>query len=330
MAVISVIVPVYNAEKYLNRCVESILNQTFKDFELILVDDGSKDSSGDICEKYARCDQRIKVIHQENKGQAAARNRGVVNATGKWIAFVDADDMIQKQMLQYLYQAADSMKTKLAVCKAAEGKTCPIDFKMNQDYRCTVVKADENRLLQWCIAEHIDFGDKYVYWIVWGKLIHRSLLEQFPFVEGKIYEDNAIVFKWLYTASRIAVCNNVMYFYYVNDTGTTKGNYSIRKLDWLWALEEQIKFYKKVQFLKMVNAVGIRFIREAMREYEYMQKYFQNGKQTRKLRRKIVRFWILERQRVSISREEILEIFTRLYPRQIQFLWSIKKKMMML
>ena len=324
------IVPVYNAEKYLNRCVESILNQTFKDFELILVDDGSKDSSGDICEKYARCDQRIKVIHQENKGQAAARNRGFANATGKWIAFVDADDMIQKQMLQYLYQAANGMKTKLAVCKAAEGKTCPIDFKMNQDYRCTVVKADENRLLQWCTAEHIDFGDKYVYWIVWGKLIHRSLLEQFPFVEGKIYEDNAIVFKWLYTASRIAVCNNVMYFYYVNDTGTTKGNYSIRKLDWLWALEEQIKFYKKVQFLKMVNAVGIRFIREAMREYGDMQKYFQNGKQTRKLRRKIVRFWILERRRVSISREEILEFFTRLYPRQIHFLWSIKKKMMML
>lgn len=327
MAVISVIVPVYNAEKYLNRCIESVLDQTFKDFELILVDDGSKDSSGNICEKYAGRDQRIKVIHQENKGQAAARNRGVLNAAGEWIAFVDADDMIQKQMLEYLYQAVDSAKVKLAVCKAAEGKTCPIDFKKDQEYRCTAVKADENILLQWCTEDHIDLADKYVYWIVWAKLIHRSLLEQYPFIEGKIYEDNAVVFKWIYTASSIAVCDNVMYFYYVNDNGTTKGNYSIRKLDWLWALEEQIKFYKKVQYLKMVDALGTRFIREAMREYENIQKYLPDKKQAEKLRRRIVRFWISERKYVSISREETLDIFTRLYPRQIHFLWKVKKRL---
>ena len=109
--------------------------------------------------------------------------------------------------------------------------------------------------------------------------------------------------------------------------GTTKGNYSIRKLDWLWALEEQIKFYKKVQYLKMANVVGIRFIREAMREYENMQKYLQDKKQAGKLRRRIVRFWILQRKFVSISREEILDIFTRLYPRPVHFLWSAKKRL---
>lgn len=326
MVVISVIVPVYNAEKYLNRCIDSILNQTFKDFELILVDDGSKDSSGNICEKYAEQDQRIKVIHQENKGQAAARNRGVINASGEWIAFVDADDLIQQQMLEYLYRAAQCMEVKLAICKTIEGKICPIDFKINQKYRCTVVRADENKLLQWCTQDCIDLADRHVYWVVWGKLIHKSLLEQFLFTEGKIYEDNAVVFKWLYIAGKIAVCDNVMYFYYSNDSGTTKGEYSIRKLDWLWALEEQIKFYKKEKLLKMVDVLETRFIRESIREYENILKYLQNKKQAGKLRRGIVRFWISERKFVSISREEILDIFTRLYPRQMHFLWSVKKK----
>ena len=327
MAVISVIVPVYNAEKYLNRCIDSILDQTFKDLELILVDDGSKDSSGDICEKYAGRDQRIKVIHQENKGQAAARNRGVLNAAGEWIAFVDADDMIQQQMLEYLYRAVISTNSKIAVCKLLESNECPAEFKQEQNYNCTFIRLDEKKLLQWCTATDLNVVDRYIYWIVCAKLVHKSIVRAFPFEEGRIYEDNALVFKWLFNVGSIAVCDNVMYFYRVNHTGTTKSNYSIRKLDWLWALEEQIKFYKKIKFLKMVDALGTRFIREAMREYENIQKYLQDKKQAERLRRRIVRFWISERKYVTISREEILDIFTRLYPRQIHFLWSVKKRL---
>lgn len=326
MAVISVIVPVYNAEKYLNRCIDSILDQTFKDFELILVDDGSKDSSGDICEKYAGLDQRIKVIHQENKGQAAARNLGVINASGEWIAFVDADDMIQQQMLEYLYRAVISTNSKIAVCKLMEKNECPVEFKQEQNYNCTFIRLDEKKLLQWCTGTDLNVVDKYIYWIVCAKLVHKSIVREFPFEEGRIYEDNALVFKWLFNVGSIAACDNVMYFYRVNHTGTTKSNYSIHKLDWLWALEEQIKFYKKVKFLKMVDALGTRFIREAMREYENIQKYLQDKNQAERLRRRIVRFWISERKYVSISREETLDIFTRLYPRQIHFLWSVKKR----
>ena len=328
MSVISVIVPVYNAEKYLERCIDSILRQTFSDFELILVDDGSKDGSGRICEKYAGNDHRIRVIHQENKGQASARNRGVSNAVGEWIVFVDSDDMIHQQMLEYLYRAVISSNTKLAVCKAVEGKECPTDFYSNQEYQCSVVQADENRLLHWCTDKDIDAADKYVYWIVWGKLIHKSIMKSFPFEVGRIYEDNAVVFKWLYTADNIAVCNNDMYFYYVNKEGTTKGNYSIQKLDWLWALEEQIKFYKKIRYYHLINAVGIRFIREAMREYDNIQNYLQDKTESAKLRRRIVRFLFCDRKRVNISREELLDIFTRLYPRQIHFLWSVKQKIL--
>ena len=204
MPVISVIVPVYNAEKYINRCIESILNQTFKDFELIIVDDGSKDNSGNICEEYARRDERIKVIHQENKGQASARNRGVLNAAGEWITFVDADDMIQSQMLEYLYRAVKSNNVKMAVCKLMENNECTDNFFLSQKYSCTPIIINENKLLQWCTAANVDIVDKYIYWIVCAKLIHKSIVNTFVFEEGRIYEDNAVVFKWLYNSGSIA------------------------------------------------------------------------------------------------------------------------------
>ena len=96
---ISVIVPVYNVEKYIRRCIESILIQEYRNFELILVDDGSTDSSGDICEEYAKDNNRITVIHQENKGLSGARNTGISNAKGEWVVFIDSDDYISKTML---------------------------------------------------------------------------------------------------------------------------------------------------------------------------------------------------------------------------------------
>ena len=188
MALISVIVPVYNAEKYLNRCIDSILGQTFKDFELILIDDGSKDQSGCICDEYGKKDKRIKVIHQDNKGQAAARNKGVLIAQCDWIAFVDADDLIHQQMLEYLYRAATDTGNLLAVCKAEEGQICPEEFNLKQEYNNSIIEISEKRLLQWCTNDHIEAVDKYVYWIVWGKLIHKKLLQRFAFSEGKVYE----------------------------------------------------------------------------------------------------------------------------------------------
>ena len=103
MAIISIIVPVYNAEKYLSRCIDSILRQTFADFELILVNDGSSDKSKEICEKYLESDPRIKLINQENSGVSAARNTGLDNASGEYIGFVDSDDFIEKNMYEELY-----------------------------------------------------------------------------------------------------------------------------------------------------------------------------------------------------------------------------------
>ena len=125
---ISVIIPVYNCEEYLETCVDSIQNQTFTDFEIILVDDGSPDNSGKICDILAEKYNNIIALHQENQGQAAARNNGVKIAHGEWLHFVDSDDLIHPQMLQSLYSAAIKNNVKLAMCSAVQDEKVPGDF----------------------------------------------------------------------------------------------------------------------------------------------------------------------------------------------------------
>lgn len=324
MSSISVVVPVYNAEKYLKRCIDSILIQTFQDFELILVDDGSPDDSGKICDTYAEKDRRVRVIHQTNQGQAAARNQGIAEAQGEWIAFVDADDAIHPQMLELLYRAAKDNEVKISVCKIYEGETFPRSFAEEQKSSSGACVVDEDALLHFYNYSGASYISRYTYWVVWGKLIHRSLLEKLPFTEGRIYEDNALVFRWLYEAGRIAFCDNCMYFYFVNSNGTTKSSYSLRKLDWIWALEEQIRFYKQVRFARMETAVCTRYVKEAVGEYENICCLLRNRKAAKGLRRKITVFWAKNRTKVMIPRNEKMDLLTRLYPKEVRFLWRIK------
>lgn len=114
---ISVIVPVYNVEKYLDKCVQSILNQTYENIELVLIDDGSTDGSSKICDKYGKIDSRVKVIHKENGGLSSARNRGIDEAVGKFITFIDSDDYIHHQMLEILYEGIIKNKSDISICE---------------------------------------------------------------------------------------------------------------------------------------------------------------------------------------------------------------------
>ena len=112
---VTLIVPVYNVEKYLNRCIDSILNQTLEDFELILVDDGSKDNSGNICDEYMRKDRRVKVIHKENGGLSDARNSGIEISTGEYLSFIDSDDWVEKEFLETLYNNAIKYQAEIVI-----------------------------------------------------------------------------------------------------------------------------------------------------------------------------------------------------------------------
>ena len=132
---ITIVVPVYKEEEYLNRCVDSILNQTYTDFELLLVDDGSPDNSGNLCDELAEKHNKILVLHQENQGQAAARNNGVKTAHGEWLHFVDCDDSLHPQMLESLYNAVSEDNVKLAMCSAIQDKSLPDDFNCHKNVK---------------------------------------------------------------------------------------------------------------------------------------------------------------------------------------------------
>lgn len=325
MAEISVIVPVYNSERYIKRCVDSILAQTFKDFELILLDDGSTDQSGQLCDDYAEQDSRIRVIHQKNQGQASARNTGIRLSSAKWIAFIDADDMIHPQYLEILYRGAVENKVKISACHAFEGKNLPENFLDDQPVHSVRYSANEENLWQWYFGTDERIS-KFTYWVVWGKLIHKTILQKYPFTGNKIYEDNAVVFKWLYESGNIAFCDNVMYFYYVNSEGTTKKAYSLKRLDWLWAVQEQISFYKEVGFNKMEYMLRKQYIWEALREYEHITALNRDKHAVKKLRKQIILHCIQNRTNISLAYSEKMEILSRLYPKIVQRFFGIKKR----
>ena len=224
---ISIIVPVYNAEKYLNRCIKSILHQTYTNFELILVEDGSSDASGMLCDNWAKQDTRIKVIHKENAGASSARNCGLDIADGKYITFVDSDDWIEQDMFEYLYTIIEENGAQIASCgwRIVKDK----DKKDVQPVPQTEI---------WGRKELLDFffrvnGGKSSH-SIWGKLIVKDLLEDYHFIEGRMNEDIETNF-YLASKCKKAVCTNLIFYnYYKNDNGVTNSKFSEKKLDLLY------------------------------------------------------------------------------------------------
>lgn len=245
MPQISVIVPVYKAEAYLKDCVDSILSQTFSDFELILVNDGSPDGSGGICDAYAAGEPRVSVIHQTNQGQAAARNHALVNARGQWICFVDSDDVIHPQMLELLYTAASESGAGISMCRYVEAPSCPETFFQVKDGTWDVLTMEENTMVQLYDA------DAYPAWVACTKLVRKDLVESYPFREGRVFEDNEAVCRWVCAAGRLARIDHELYYYRTNQGSTTKSVFSLKKLDYLWALDSITRFYGKLGWHQM-------------------------------------------------------------------------------
>ena len=246
MAEISVIVPVYKVEKFIHRCVDSILGQTFRDFELILVDDGSPDSCGEICEAYAAKDSRIHVIHQQNGGLSAARNTGIdwvmAESHSHWLAFVDSDDWVHPEFLQQLYRAAEQTRCKISVCGfyRTEGDPLP----EGEDFTIQEMSADD----YYCGSVHDG-----VTAVAWNKLYHRSLFKKLRYPIGKLHEDEFTTYKAIYQAGKIGVTPARLYAYYQNPEGIMRSDWNPRRMHVLEAFEEQIAFAQangKDRFLK--------------------------------------------------------------------------------
>ncbi len=261
MPTISVVVPVYKVEAYLHCCVDSILSQTFEDFELILVDDGSPDNCGVMCEEYAKKDNRVRVIHQENQGQAAARNHGVSIAKGEWICFVDSDDAVHPQMLEILFSGIRSSDVKMTLCDITESENLPAWDFMHVDFKTKQSDCEETLF-------HFIKNGRYRYWSPCAKLIKKELFDCFPFPKGRIYEDNAVVFLWIHEANCVADCEAALYWYRKNEQSTTKSAFSAKRLDYLNAIEDQIVFYAAHHYDELCNFFSDEYFRMLIDFYD--------------------------------------------------------------
>ena len=239
MELISVIVPVYRVEKYLRKCVDSILKQTYKNMEIILVDDGSDDLCPDICEEYAKKDKRVKVIHQINGGLSAARNSGIRAAKGKYISFIDSDDYIEKDMYEILVKRMGEDESQMAVCNYIyvdeSGNFIESLNKKNGiiDGVITPKQALERLIL-----------DRNCYYIpAWNKLYERSLFEDIEFPEGKLNEDEFVV-HYIYEKCRKISCVEKALYYYVQRMGSIMNtNVSVKRLDVVEAYLKRTQYF---------------------------------------------------------------------------------------
>ena len=204
---ISVVVPVYNVENYLNECLESILQQTYHELEVILVDDGSTDRSGELCEEWKKKDKRIHVIHQSNQGLSEARNRGLEHITGKYVAFVDSDDILHPQMYEHLADALQAGQADVAICKETLFWGDKPQFKCGD--RCEIrAVEDKIRLLTHMTDDWITTID-----VVWNKLYKKELLEGICFPKGKLSEDVYFQIDVLLRASKAVWLDEKLYGY---------------------------------------------------------------------------------------------------------------------
>lgn len=226
---ISVIVPVYRVEKYLPACIDSILNQTFTDFELILVDDGSPDRCPEICDETAKRDARVRVIHQANQGLSAARNAGIEAAHGAWLSFVDSDDYIAPQFYEKLYQTAQRTDADCVMCSVQNvdesGK--PIDSALMR-------VADEVKTGREVLRK-IGRDDVTPYLTAWNKLYRRKLFNTLRYPAGRQNED-VFVFAELFCQVQRAVCvAEPLYFYRKRIGSIMNSVVTLRNLDEMWA-----------------------------------------------------------------------------------------------
>ncbi|MBR3628728.1 MAG: glycosyltransferase [Elusimicrobia bacterium] len=201
---ISVIIPVYNVEKYLKECVDSVINQTYKNLEIILVDDGSTDDSGKMCDKYALEDKRIQVIHKENGGLSDARNKGIQKATGEYISFIDSDDTVELDIFEYLYNILKKFNCNLSICAHTI-------YKYNAKKIFFKLKHDEKISSHDCIKKMLD--NEGINVGAWAKLYKRELFNNIQYPKGHLFEDIPITYKLFIRAGNIASGHLAKYNY---------------------------------------------------------------------------------------------------------------------
>lgn len=278
---ISVIVPVYKVEAYLEKCIESILEQSYRNFEIVLVDDGSPDKCPKICDNYEKKYPNIHVIHQENGGLSAARNAGIAwvmsNSDSEWITFVDSDDWIHKNYLEFLLKATERFGKNLSYCKFNYVQKRE---EISDNYEESI--AIRNVL---DVYRDVTFDPNSAC----GRLYRKELWKQLKFPEGKLHEDRFTTYKLLFQQEEIAVVDAPLYYYYMNYEGICRSQWSYRKLDNLQATEEQLQYFVANNLKEAWTYTECEYIKMLINEMKNVSKFYAKDKKTYRLLRKKLR-----------------------------------------
>lgn len=249
---ISVIIPVYNTEKYLEKCLISVQRQTYDNLEVILIDDGSTDRSAAICDIFAENDKRFKVIHQENAGQAGARNVGLKKAAGKYIGFVDSDDYIEPEMFEEMYRETQNSGAYIVMCRFKRFG------KIDGGFIPLMEEADREKAVKLLVE------DKIICSHLWDKLFLRVLFDGIEFPEGKAYEDIAVMHLLFLKTNKIKIINKIFYHYQIreNSTVTTVSEKNIRERN--EAYGKRCNDLKDTPFYGSARTTQVRNVRMGM------------------------------------------------------------------
>jgi len=259
---ISIIIPIYNVEKYLSACVESIIHQTYQNLEIILVNDGSTDACPQICDEYATKDQRIKVIHKTNGGLSDARNAGYEKVTGGYLAFVDSDDKVALDLYQNLIETSILYNADIVECgflKFQDEKDLEKTIEHNK-----VEEFETEKALELLLKEDLKQ-------VVWNKLYKSDVVNNLLFEKGKIHEDEFWAYQIFARAKKIVRVNKALYFYRQQNDSIMAEKYSVKRLAGIEAREERIEFVKQ-KFPKLTSLAVQSFWHAALYNYQLITK----------------------------------------------------------
>jgi len=242
---ISIIVPVYKVEAYLARCVESLLIQTYRNLEILLVDDGSSDNCPAICDEYAKRDARVRVFHQANAGLSGARNTGIDAARGEYLAFVDSDDYVAKDFIRTLYELLRDTDSAISQCRFSYVQGESLNSGKSRDYR---IYRGESLMEQLYGPEE----EATCFVVAWNKLYRRELFGQIRYPAGRIHEDEATTYRLFHAGKKLVFTERALYGYYTDNRGSITAVFSRKRLQWLTAHEERVVFLKENGYEKLL------------------------------------------------------------------------------
>ena len=311
---ISVIVPVYNVDQYLDRAVRSILKQTYRNLEIILIDDGSNDASGKICDKYKFEDKRIIVIHKKNEGLSEARNAGINIAKGEYITFVDSDDNIEADMIEYLFYLIKKFKTSMSICshKVIYEKSNKIRYLGNNKEELLDA---EHCLLKMLYHKDVDTS-------AWGKLYDIKLFKNIRYPKGKLFEDIGTTYKFFIMSNFIACGYKDKYNYYVRENSIVTRKFSTKKMDLLLMTDSMgrdvIKIFPNLKQAVLRRKVYARF--STLNQLINVDGYYKE-------RANLIRFikkykWKILFDRLAPKRDKIAILLLEMGINIYKFVWN--------